>query len=40
MGSNIIYVMMKHINEFILWWLKYTMKYNDMYNNFYTYEIF
>ena len=39
-GSNIIYVMMKHINQFILWSLKSTMKYNDMYNNFYTYEIF
>ena len=32
MGSNITYVMMKYINEFILWWLKYTMKYNDIYN--------
>ena len=39
-GSNIIYVMIKHINQFILWSLKSTMRYNDMYNNFYTYEIF
>ena len=29
-GSNIIYVMMKHINQFILWSLKSTMKYNDV----------
>ena len=39
-SSNIIYVMVKHINQFILWSLKSTMKYNDMYNNFYMYEIF
>ena len=39
-GSNIIYVMMKHINQFILWSWKSTMKYNDMNNNFYTYEFF
>ena len=39
-GSNIIYVRMKNINQFILWSLKSTMKYNDIYNNFYTYKIF
>ena len=40
MSRNITYVMMKYINDFSLWRLKYTMTYNDMYNNFYANKIF
>ena len=38
--TNIIYVMIKHINQFILLSLKSTVNCNYMYNNFYTLEIF